>query len=190
MITSLLFERPIALITICIGGEFLLLWVWSRQRTRWAARATWIGAAVSVVLPGISVSVVTPRERIIQTCRELGRAVDDGDMDALTARMAPGFSSDGWDRNDFVGRMAQTLTRARLDQVRLRHFEVELTNKKLASATFDATCNVRTTDGFVGALPSTWKLLLQNDGGHWVVSGVESIPVPPLRISRLSDWLR
>ena len=190
MISSLLFEEPIALATICIGGEFLLLWVWSRRRTRLAAQAMWMGAVAAIVLPGLSLAVVTPREQIIQTCRELGKAVDEGDMEVISARFSPSFSTDGWDRDELVRRAIRALTRVRVDQVRLRHFEIDFLDKQQATATFDATCNVRTTDGFAGTLPSRWELSFRKVGTQWVVSALKSIPVPPFQITRLDDWLR
>ena len=138
----------------------------------------------------MSVAVATPRERINGICREIAKAVDEGDMDAVAASISPDFSTEGLDRDELVRRATQVLTRVRVDQVRLRHFDIEFMDERRATATFDTTCNVRTTDGFAGALPSRWKLSFRQDGQQWALTGMESIPVPPFRIKRLGDWLR
>jgi hypothetical protein len=149
----------------------------------------WIGAATSVALVAMSLAVVTPRELITAACRELGRAVDDGDLDAVSARIASDFLAEELDREELIRRMTLALTRVRVDRLRLHRLEIEVLDEKRAAATFDASCNVRTAEGFVGALPSRWKLTFRREQERWVVTRIESIPTPPLQIKRVIDWL-
>ncbi|MDO8628914.1 MAG: hypothetical protein Q7R41_00325 [Phycisphaerales bacterium] len=175
---------------VCAGVEFVLIWFWLRRRSAVTAWGVWIGAAVSVALVAMSLAVVTPSERIAEVCRELGRAVDDGDMDAVSARIASDFSAEELDREELLRRATIALTRVRVDQVRLHRLEIEVLDEQRAAATFDASCNVRTVEGFAGALPSRWKLAFRRERERWVVTRIESIPTPPLQIKRVEDWLR
>lgn len=170
--------------------EFVLVWFWSRRRSAATARGVWIGAATSVALVAMSIAVMTPRERIAAVCRELGRAVDEGDMDAVSVRIASDFSAEELDREELLSRVTLALTRVRVDRVRLRRMEIGVLDEKRAAATFDASCNVRTADGFVGVLPSRWRLSFRLEREEWVVTRIESISVLPLHFQRLGDWLR
>jgi hypothetical protein len=189
VIERLLFESPILLLPLVLIVLFILIVRWSRRRDRGSARAMTIGfiaAAMLLALPGL---VVTRREQIIAECRELARAVDDGDVAAIDARLAEDFRIGDLDRAAVVGRLTDTLTRFRVDDPRLRRFEVSFPTPNTAVATFAASARVRSAESLYDRLPSRWRLTFRETEG-WKVARLESLPVPPLNLPSVEAWLR
>ncbi|MFH1111275.1 MAG: hypothetical protein V1790_19080 [Planctomycetota bacterium] len=190
MISTLLFENLWALAALLVAVEALFVVIWSRQRTPAWARAVCVGFAMIPACLTLSILIETPRERVIAFCWELAGAVDEGEVKSIAEHFADDFQTDGFDRSAFVERLEQTLTRFRVDQPRLRDFEVAFPTDESAVVTLTATCRVRSIDAVFDHLPSRWRLTLRRDRDSWLVAKIESIPIPPLNLRNVRDWLR
>jgi len=190
MISTLLFENLWALAALLVAVETVLIVVWARRRTRASVRAAWVGFAMIPASLTLSILIETPRERVIAFCWELARAVDEGEVNSIAEHFADDFQTDGFDRSAFVDRLEQTLTRFRVDQPRLRDFEVAFPTDESAVVTLTATCRIRSIDAVFDHLPSRWRLTLRRDRDSWLVVKIESIPILPLNLRDLRDWLR
>lgn len=190
VIYMLLFENPWALAGLLIAVETVFVVFWARHRTAAWAWAVWIVLAISPAALTLSELFETPRERVVAFCWELAHAIDEGELAPIAAHIAEDFQTDGLDRPAFVQRLEQTLTRFRVDHPRLRDFEVTFPTDRSAVAVLTATCLVRSIDAVFDHLPSRWRLTLRRDGDSWQVVGIESIPIPPLNVRDLRDWLR
>jgi len=186
----LLFENFWALAALLVAVETLLVVIWSQRRTLVWARAVWVGVGLIPACLTLSVVIETPRERVIAFCWELARAVDEGETSSIAVHFAEDFQAEGLDRAGFVQRLEQTLTRFRVDHPRLRNFEVTFPTVESAIVTLTTTCLVRSVDAVFGHLPSRWRLSLRRDGESWLVVKIESIPIPPLNLRYVRDWLR
>lgn len=182
-----LFENTILVVTL--GIVIVLGLLVRRVLTGDPALGRSLGIATIAMsgLVAINWLVETPRERIATLCKELGRVVDEGNVAELGDRLSSDFRAFELDKSEFLERVTNVLTNARLDQVRIRNIGVILESDDLAMATFSAYSNIRTSEGFAAALPTRWRLRFIRRGENWLVRGIESIPVPPLH---LKDPLR
>jgi hypothetical protein len=189
MISRILFESPRLLLAILVVVQFGLICLWSWRRSRVWARVVWAGFAMIPVLLIISIAVVTPREQIIGLCRMLATRVEGGDVAGIGERLADGFEAADLGKSEFLVRVEESLTRYRVDDARLRAFEVESGGRDEATAVFDATCTVRSADSFRGRLPSRWRVTLRRPDRLWLVTKVEALPTPLSPVRDLRDWL-
>lgn len=186
---SLLFERPLLFFLGWVSLQFVLICLWSWRRTKLARQATIAGLIALPVGLALSQFVVTPAEEVMAKCQSLAAAVDEGDMATIAAGVAAGFEASGLSREEFLARVEQTLTRIRIDRPRLSRFEIE-TAEHDAVAEFSVTCRIRSEDFTLEALPTRWRVSFRNRSGDWLVTSIESIPVPPLNLRTVDDWLR
>lgn len=163
--------------------------IWSVRRDRRSTRLALGGLAALPVLLATSLLVVTPAERIIAVCRELARAVDEGDIAAIGARLSPKFESETLDKAAFLEVIERRLGEVRIDAPRLRSFNVEFPDADTGVATFAASGRVRTARMY-GHFPSRWRLTFLRSGDTWLASRIEALPVPPLNVSILGRWLQ
>ncbi len=189
MVGRLLFEQPVRLLVVLVVCQIALISLWSWRRTRGCGRAVWIGFALVPLLLVASHLVVTQRERVIALCTALAAHVDDGDVSGIGDRLTDDFKAVDMDREAFLDRVSQALTRRQVDRPRLRGFEIAVPAPGQAIATFDATCEVRSVDVFTGRLPSRWRLTCRNEDGLWRVARIEALPSPFSPIRDLRDWL-
>ena len=189
MIGRLLFEQPVRLLIVLVICQFALISLWSWRRTTACARAVWIGFALVPLLLVVCHLVMTQRERVIVLCNALAEDVDDGDVPAIGRRLTSDFSAADLDREAFLARLIQALTRRQVDRPRLRGFEIAFPAPGQAIATFDASCEVRSAEAFAGRLPSRWRLTCRERAGEWLVAEIEALPAPLSPIRDLRDWL-
>lgn len=185
-----LFEQPVTLFFCCAAGQIVFVLLWARRRTTRTAQAAWVALAATVILPALSVLVVTPAERIIDICHGIAHAIERGDVQTVSTHIALDFRAGELDRDALRRRLQSALSRARVDRSRLHSFEINLSSDALAVATFRARCRIRTSETTLNALPSRWRVTFRREGNAWRITHVESLPVPPLNLRRLSDWLR
>ncbi|MBI1825228.1 MAG: hypothetical protein HYR83_02470 [Planctomycetes bacterium] len=176
-----------ALLLVCLVAEVVIARRWAQTRTRLGGRVALIGLMAAVTLPIISVLVVTDREQIEQTCQLAGNAIDDGNLRALRDLLASTFHAEGIDREDFLRRAEETMTRNRVDRIRLRNFDVSFPDPSDAVATFDATCAVRSADAYADSVPTRWRLEFHLVDDRWRITEVRSIPIPPFFFRGFSD---
>lgn len=190
MIFSILFERPVLPGAILALGVLFLLYRWANRRDTSSARAVWIGVGLMILAPTVSILVVTVREEIAEACEGLARAVDEGDVAAISEMLAPEFTAGGLDRAVFVERVERALTRFRVDQPRLWGYEIDLSSDGSAVATFSASAQLHGADGVWDRLPTRWKVSFRLEGRSWRAERIESVPVPPLNLRTTDDWLQ
>jgi len=183
------FEDPVWLGAGLLFIQLILILRWAGRRdasSRYALRA---GLAMSALLMGISVVVITPREEIIAACLDLARAVDDGDVSAIAANLADDFEAGALDRAEFLARLEGTLSRTRVDRPRLRRFEVTFADPYHACVVLNATAQMRASNGFAGRLPTRWRLTFHRAATDWKLDAAESLPIPPLNLREFATWL-
>ena len=169
-----------AIIGLAVIATLGIRWLLSGESS---GRVFWAASLVTGVLLALNGAIDTPQERIIGLCRKLAEAVDRGEVTAIGERLAPSFSTDGLDRDSFLEFLTVALSRARIDRARLSNFSITLKSEDRATATFHAKCNIKSAEGFFGALPSRWRLQLINTQQDWRVECIESVPVPPLNLT-------
>ncbi len=196
VISRLLLESLWLLAVVLVAVQFALIVVWSWLRSRAAARAVWIGFAAIPALLILSTVVETPRERIIQVCRELADAVETvtqrpaGDIGVIGQHLAGSFEANGLDRTEVLDRAKAVFERYTIHDPRLRNFEVTLPQQDMGTATFNASCRVESQEGYYGYLPTRWRLRFRLLGDTWKVTRAEPIPIPPLNLRGLDEVLR
>ncbi len=190
MINRLLFEDLLLLALLLGIAEFVLLWHWARRRDRASSRALLVGLSASTALIFLSALVHTPREQVVDVCHHLATLVDEGDVAKIGDVLHDEFQAGSLGRAAFLSRVESALTRYRVDQPRLRGFEVTVTGGDQAIANFQASAQIRSAEQVYGRLPSRWGVAFRRTGSTWKVTSVESIPVPPLNLRNLDEWLR
>jgi hypothetical protein len=186
--TAFFLESPLLLLLAWALVQIVLIWVWSVRRDRFAARLAWGGFAAIALLEALSLSVQTNREQIIALCRQLAREVDAGNVAAIGEHLADDFEAGGMDRNRFLDAAAAALSAYRVDRPRLHSFEFEWPDENTAVTEFAALCRVRAPRMY-GQIPSRWRLTLQRADDEWRVRRIQSVPVPPLHVADLRQWL-
>ncbi len=188
-ISKLLFENAILLLVLLVAVQFVMIVIWSRRRTQVWARAVLIGFMLVVVLPLLSVMVVTPPERVIGLCRDLAKMVDRGDVAAIAPHLSNDFVAGDLGKDDFLVRVEQQLSQYRVDDPSLRRFETTFPSRVQAEVVFDASCTVRSVDDFINRLPSRWRVRMIAQDGRWLLTEVEALPTPLSPIRDLRDCL-
>jgi ketosteroid isomerase-like protein len=185
----LFLERPVALLLCWIAVQFALICLWSWRRSGATRRAAVVGFVALPALLGLSYAVVTPAEQIMSQCHAVARSVDDGDMGVISRTVAPEFKAAGLDRDAFLARVEQTLTRVRVDHPRLSGITVDVSGDT-AIATLTVVCRVRSHELTLDSLATRWRVAFRRHDGTWLITSIESVPVPPLNIRRMEEWLR
>ncbi|MHC4065512.1 MAG: hypothetical protein ACYSUI_13585, partial [Planctomycetota bacterium] len=148
-IQAFLFERPLLLIPVLVAAQFVLIVVWSRRRTRKTRRLVWAGLVAWPVLVILNALVVTDRERLTGICRDLAEAVSRTDAEAFAEHISQRFQSDpgrngtSWDKSALLQRVEGTVKTYRVEEPRLRAFEIDLDGDR-ATVRFAATCRIVT----------------------------------------------
>lgn len=186
---TLLLESEIAVAVALSLMSLVLLFRWAYRRDRASARALFVSLGATFLGPLVSVLVVTQREEVILMCHRLASAVDQGDVRAIETSLDDSFEASGLNRGEFVERLEAALTRYRVDQPRLRAFDVKV-DDAAATAEFIASAQVRFAEGAWDRLPTKWRVRFRRAGSQWLVASMESIPVPPLHMKMTGEWLR
>jgi hypothetical protein len=188
-ISSLLFEHAWRLALLLAVVQIALLVAWSRSRSRTSSRAVGIGFAAIVLLPALSLWVVTPREQLIGLCRDLAVLVDAGNVTGIGAYLADDFETAGLDGDAFLVRVEQRLTQEHVDHARLRRFEVAFADGGIAHVVFDAICSIRSENAYYDRVQSRWRVTFRKRGRVWRVVRIEALDAPFSPIRNIEDWL-
>ena len=190
MFSKLALESPVLLFSLWGTIQIALIGVWSRRRTRNGARAVWFSFGAMPVLMGISVLVVTPRERLITICHELEDHVEKDDAAGIGRYLDGDFEAAGFDRETLIDHVEKVFSRYRIEDVRLRRFEVTFPQPHVGLAEFDATCRVESPDLLYERLRSRWRVTFRRRENQWRVLTVKTLPTPLSPIRDLRDLLR
>lgn len=190
MMTRIFFESLWWLAVVWFAVQFVLVAVWSWRRTSTPARVVWGGFAALPLLIGLSMWVVTPRERIVQLCEELAGFVDDGNIPAIDLRLTDDFVLENDDRQAFLARVKRFLTEYRVDDPRLSSFRLDLSDSDHGTVEFHASARVRSPDLVQDWVPSRWRLTVRQVGDEWRVSRIEALSVGPPGLGNVLEWVR
>ncbi|MFN0196478.1 MAG: hypothetical protein ACKVT0_07015, partial [Planctomycetaceae bacterium] len=111
---------------------------------------------------------------------------DQGDVPSIGRILSPEFESEAMTKDEFLVRATVILSDVRIDQARIHSTEVVIDSNKQAVATIGATCQVRTADGFASSVPTRWRVRFAPSNETWLVTGIESIPVPPFHLRSIN----
>lgn len=185
----ILFESPWLLLVLLAATQLGLLMIWWRRRTRAWSRIVIAGFAAMATLPLLSHLIVTPREQLIRTCRELAVMVEAGDVAGIGRHLADDFEASGLDRTELLDRVETTLKRYVVENVGLHGFAVIFPQRDQAVAVFNAVCRIRSAESFIDRLLSRWRLTFRGQGRSWQVTKIEVVPTPLSPIRDVRDWL-
>jgi hypothetical protein len=183
------------LIPVLAVIQLVLIAVWSRRRTPRARRAVWIGFVVFPLLVLVQALVVTNRERLIGICHDLARACRDGDPAAFGRHVSDTFAAEArgggerWDKAALLDWLERQLTTYRIEEPRLRQFEVEPDGDR-AVVRFAATCRVISSEQIINRYPSAWELHFHRIGGQWLLEDARPRRTPLFPYGGLGDLPR
>lgn len=186
MVESLLFEKPITLAALWGAVVLVSLVVWRQRRTRGSSR-WFVGVLLAwPILIGVSLLVVTSRERIVRICHNMARSVQAGDAAAIAAHMDDVLDAEGLDRDAFMQHVERTLERMKFENLRLRQVEVTFDDPVTGTALFNAVCGVRSTEINHPHIISRWRVTFKLRDRDWLVILIEAVPTPfsPIRSLR------
>lgn len=186
----LFLESPYLLAPLLAVAVYVLLAFWLRRRTPQSKRAVWIGLLLSMALLFLQAAVVTDQERLRLVCGELVRATQAGDVDAIAAQVSARFDVRGTDRDEFLARVTQTLTRVRVENARVRYGEIVVRDDR-ADVRFRVNCRVVASEaGPIDVLGSAWLAGFAREGDAWRLIAVDPQPTPSFPVGRLEDLWR
>jgi len=162
----------------------VLISVWSRRRTDLARRVMLAGLVVSPVLVVVQALVVTERERLRGVCEDLANAIRHVDLDTFEAHLTPDFTYRGVALGRLTGRetmrqrLEQTLLRYRVEEPRLRGFEMEV-GRERAVVRFIAVCRVVSAEAIEPSLRSSWELTFRRVSDAWRLEAARNRDLRP-----------
>jgi ketosteroid isomerase-like protein len=178
-------EQPYVLIPLLVIGTYICLVVWLRRRTPRAKRALLIALLLCVTLPLVQWLVVTDREQIRAVCESIGRAVEAGDVDAISRHVAADFRTRDIDRAELLDMAERALARHHPQNVRFRDFRVDVDGDR-AEVTYTSICSV-SGEYIERDVRVNWIAIFIRVNGEWHLQSADIRQTPFLPISRLED---
>ena len=93
-LTEALYEDPLYIYVCLVFAELVLAALWHERRTRRWAVALLAGPLLAAAVFLIERAVVTDREQIIQTIRQIARDVESGSVEKLRGHLDDDFTGD------------------------------------------------------------------------------------------------
>ena len=183
------FEDRIALLTTLALVEFVLLWAWARWRTRRTRQLASGGFVAACLLLAAQSLVLTDREKIITVCKEMACAIEEGDVDGVGEHIAQEFVVGSIDRETLLAALRRILAQVRVEDPRLRRFEVTVGGGR-GHADFHARCRLVTPDAVESALLTGWRLTFEHIDDRWQVVEIAPVPTAMFPYRTLVDVLR
>jgi len=182
-------EHPVVVLLGAAVAAMLLGGVYRAGQASWARLGMWVTILVGGLLAAAGFAIRTPREALIETCREMAFRVERGDLPGLRSFLAHDLDAEGRDREAFLAASERTLRTYHIEEPRLSGFNIELTDAHAATATFNAVCRVVTRSQVLDRLPTRWVLRFRREGETWVVTRIELVPSPTSPASNLREAL-
>ena len=170
--------------------QFVLVFLWWRQRDTTSLRRVGIGLSAAIGAQVLSILVVTPTEQITRRCQELAQYAQNEDLDRLSQLLAEGFRAGEFDRDQLLARVETTLKRFDIDHIKLRTFDVTFDSDDRATATFNAVCRIRGVESMSGIIVSRWRLTFIQRSDDWLLEKMEAIPTAFSPIRHIRDCFR
>lgn len=189
---TLLFESPWLLVPTLLVAQLVLVGIWSSRRTPLARRIMLGGFLICPLLLLVQAWVQTDRERLIDICRQMARRVEAVDPPGFVEFLAQDFHSTGrsadglLDAQGMLEELRQLLNTYRIEQPRLRSFQVQVTGNQ-ANVRYAATCRVITPDQVWPLINSAWELGFVRQDDQWRVVTLDLRPTPTLPFNSLAE---
>ncbi len=188
-------ESPWLLAGVLVPVQMILLVVWSRRRTTGTVRAVWCGFAAAALLFVVQSVVVTPRESVIEFCRELAGDAERGDLMAIRTRFGSDFSGEGFgrrwgDQGDFTAWYERRLQQVDIRGASVRDFEFEFDGPGSCRAEFVGSAFVSDANAFSGRVSARVRLDLTKEDDGWRIGRMEMRSSPTVGIGSLRDIIR
>lgn len=185
---SVLLERLWLLGGALIALQFVLIAIWSWRRTPRAGLAVRMGFVAAPLLLALSYFVQTPREKIESICGQLVDAIEREDVFAFERLLAPEFQLGKVHRSDIESYLERLFARVDVSHSILHAFEFDIRSDH-ATVEFLAKTDVVYDEWRQSWLPSKWRLTFRKHADGWTVTEIESIPVPPLHMRDLQEYV-
>lgn len=179
MLYALLFENLWLLSILVLLAVLVALVVHRRHAAPSTRKGLRIVLSAGVALVLTNWLVVTDAEKIIAAVQRMAQAVDQGNIPALAAEIAPRFEDRGLDKEQFVARINQELQRTRVDEPRLSAWKTEI-GPDAATVSFRCFCDIRQGGEFQSNALTRWKMEFARDGQSWKLIGIPVAKYGPL----------
>ena len=189
MIVHVLFESVWLLCATWVAVQFLLVCIWSWRRTKPTLYTLGAGFAVLPILLCVSAWVVTDRERIIQTCRDMASYVEACNLSGIEYGLAEDFEMAGRDKDQFLKRLEMDCRRVRISDVGLGGFDVSFGESNVGVASFRATARIQAEDLAYQWYMARWRLTFVESGERWLLSKAERLSREASQPNALQDLM-
>lgn len=168
---DLLFENPLWLYVALAAAELVLGIRWVRVRTRGAAVALAVPAALALAVMTADMLVVTDREKIQAAMKEIAVRLDHRDVAGVGQYLADDFGGHYVTKDGALRAAQEALKTYNVRNIRASHGEVEMLDTQ-------AKVIVRTTFDFdsefgKGSYTLKWRLLWAKRDGQWLIINAE-----------------
>lgn len=175
---TLFLESFVLLLIVQAVAVALALALHRRRFTRRTQRGVWLTILGCLILLVVQHLVQTDRERIQTTVTQMARAVEDGDIPALSRHLDGSFVDRGMDKATWLGDVRQRLQRWRVSEAKVSGFATEIDGND-ATVSFRARCDFRSGDQAPQMIFSTWKLDMVRREDGWRLHRVQSAKFGP-----------
>ena len=175
---QLLFESLPLLLAAQAVAIAIAVAVHRRRLTPGSRRGVWATLAACVLLIVMQRLVVTDREAIEVLVRGLVRAVDDGDMAAVEARVDDAFRSGPTDKQRLMAMMHQRLQQWQVNGARINALTIDVQGDS-ADVRFRVICDRTSQSHSQDTVPSLWRLRCARTDGRWRMAGIEDAQMGP-----------
>jgi hypothetical protein len=174
--TRLLFEDTLALGLLLAVLLAILAGIWTRLRTPGAWRALCAGLACAALLLAVQAWVVTDREKLESTVRQMSSWVEEGNVRAIVNLIDPAASfTGGRNRADFEKHLVRLLDRYDVKDPSVGKFEItrQAGEATLTSAAF---CQIALPQGTF-PVRSKWQLRFRLADGEWRIVDLRPVSI-------------
>ncbi len=175
-VIRILFEEPFWLAITLLPVLFVLWGIWNRTRTTSAARALLAGLIAAPLLFVTQWLVVTDREKLERTTKQLSQAVERSDIDGVIKLIDPDVKFDGtYDREQFKDHLTYLLEKYTVEDPSVYGFLIELAGDH-ATVRCSARCRVNTPE-WTSTVPSSWELTFKLTGDRWLITNLRPLKI-------------
>ncbi len=150
---------------------------------------TWAGFLALPVLLSVSHLVETQREQIEGSCRQLAKALERADVDEIERSLSEDLRARGLSKDELLTKLESRLEEFQVSDATLHSFDVTVADDGIAEASFRAMCRVQNQNLTRQWVPSRWRFMLRRSGNRWLVTRIESLPIPAMGAGNIRDWL-
>ncbi|MHC5110085.1 MAG: hypothetical protein ACYTHJ_09420 [Planctomycetota bacterium] len=186
-LTYYFLESVIALGLIWIGLQVVAIALWSWLRTPFTGRLAVVGLVLGPALLLVSHLVETDREQVTATCEQLADWVEGERAAAIEYAVSSRFEAEDIDRESLRELLERMFARYDINYPELHNFDVTFPDNDNSVATFNAGCRVASSHFGSSWLPTRWEVSFERSQERWLVTGVRTIPIPPLNLKSLRD---